>query len=105
MNIEAFNKRDIQTFLALLNTAESEGISDIKVLRQRISDRLTDQSKAFKIAHPKARYNPHSLVVPKKCPHCGLMMGVYEVDRQVLYICTNRQKGDAHIGCQYSEVL
>ena len=52
LNFNAYKSKDLQNFLSLLNQFESEGVTDVRFMRQRIENHIQSQSWATTRAAP-----------------------------------------------------
>lgn len=53
LNLKVYNGRQLQTFLALLNQCEAEGVTDIRFVRQRISEFIANDLRKEKVQYNK----------------------------------------------------
>lgn len=96
MNINIFNLRDLQQFLALLNEAEGAGVTDVRFLRQRIQNHIEKTANTGRVRPMRvARQQRPSF---QTCPSCekGLLMPV--INREGLKIVGCKK-------CRYSKVV
>jgi hypothetical protein len=92
MDISAFNLRDIQTFLALLNTVEIEGVTDLRFVRQRLQERVDgkrlgmrrDGAARRRLYKDNGGKDKHPALVP--CPSCGLGVLVQVLNNEGLRV-------------------
>lgn len=95
INLEIYNGRQLQTFLSLLNQFEGDGLNDIRFIREKINNHLTDRRKNFRI-----NVNSHKISYGESAPIClkcglGRMQKVLNPDGLNIYGCTK---------CRYSEI-
>ncbi|MBV5328488.1 MAG: hypothetical protein JZU65_12785 [Chlorobium sp.] len=99
--IEAFKLKDIQNFLALLNMFEAQGITDIRFVRERIqngvSDQLLQHRKTRKTSEDRSLVKPSPMPM-RICPSClqDTMIPAANVDGLKILACRK---------CRYSEVV
>jgi hypothetical protein len=64
LNFNAYSTRELQNFIAMLNQCESNGVSDIRFVRERLQNHITSIFREGRIK-----------IIPKKedevCPECG----------------------------------
>lgn len=72
-----YNGSQLQTFKSMLDQFESEGITDVRFMRQRIQEEL---DKRFKVGRAEARKVRKEPVI--LCPSCkkGVKMGKYKIE-------------------------
>jgi len=71
MHIDAYSGRDVQTFMALLNQVESEGITDLRFVRQILQSRLDEIVMTAKRQNiTRKKQQPAEPMM--RCPSCGL---------------------------------
>lgn len=79
MNIKGFPIGHIQEFIMLLTAAESEGITDVVTLRDRLYDNLNSEYRVQYVAKSHSR-KLHRNKSDIKCPVCGHAAVIVEVN-------------------------
>ena len=102
MNLNAFSLRDIQTAVALITAAESDGVMDILFVRKRLQEHILTKHAEMKKTKIHARIYPRVTdndndLQPKKCPSCkrGFLVKVTREDI-FYYACSQ---------CRYSKII
>lgn len=75
MGYEAYSRRDLQVFLAILNQEEAKGVIDLRVQRQRLYNFLAADRLSLKKEISRLKK-----MQPTKCPECGSLRWRIEVD-------------------------
>lgn len=96
MLINNYNTRDLQTFVALLNQAEADGVTDIRFVRQLVEDAI--RRRRIKIGRVRKTKHPRQ-AKPVPCPSCGRgqLVGPYVLDGLRIMRCS--------VKCGYSEAV
>ena len=109
LQLDAFNGKELQHFIAVLNILESEGVTEIRYARQRIHEAMAGiarrHNRGVKKYHNRVKYRKQfGGVLPKKgrykrCPSCGrgVLVGPYDVEGLGIIRCA--------LKCGYSEVV
>lgn len=74
MKLSAYNGRDIQLFIAMINRFEGGGITDVRFMRERLESALRERLGATRLAVPKeVRIGRQKIAVDieNNCPKCG----------------------------------
>lgn len=93
LNFNAHKIRDLQNYLTMLNQCESEGVTDIRFVRERLQNHINEKFK-------ERRVDKKGLKAERKmCKSCGngVLVGPYKVDGNLLFRCTKK--------CGYSELI
>ena len=70
LNFKSYNGKELQNFLAMLNQCETEGVTEIRFVREKIFEYIHTTFRTTKIASIKE--NPRVKKIPKNlCPSCG----------------------------------
>jgi len=98
MNLSAYNLKDIQSFIALLNQFEAEGISDVRFVRERLSRSLTKRVGTVGRVKKRRTVQPPVPALPD-CPSCkvGRIVGPWSIDGLKIVRCS--------LKCGYSRVV
>lgn len=88
MNIDVFTIRQLQDFMALISTLESEKVTDLRFVRQLIQEKITKDTTMIKRNVVQKKQQPN-------CPDCGKRLKRHKVDNFAYLGCCN---------CPYSEV-
>ncbi len=91
----AFTNKEIQHFLAMLNTCEAEGITDIRFVRQQLQANLDKQYKVSKIA--ARQHRKVQKIESVICPECKQSLMVPVLNNEGLKILGCKK-------CRYSEI-
>jgi len=94
MMSKAYNGRDLQMFISMLTQCESDGVTDIRFIRQRLEDDLRQRFGKTRIVVSNAKRTKNVA----KCPECGStkFRPSQDTDGVFYTLCKD---------CQYSELL
>ena len=97
MKLDVYSGKDIQMFMALLNTCESAGVSDIRFIRQQLQLALDSRMGALKQPY-SGRPKRESIRQQPVCPQCGSnrWRPNQDTNGEIYVLCKD---------CQYSELL
>ena len=99
----AFGRRDLQTLLLILDTAEAEGITDTRFLKTRIANFIDDDYRKRNQLHVKTRVARRK--APTKCPQCGKGVMRLALDEKGMVLEVDGMKIIGCRSCRYSEVI
>jgi len=101
LNFKSYTGRELQNFLAMLNQCETDGVVDIRFVRQRINEYinkdLIEKRVKSRKEHPELRYK-EKRVIKGDCPSCfsGVLKPVSNDEGLVIMGCAK---------CRYSEIV
>ena len=100
LKLDVYRISDLQNFMSLLNQFETNGVTDVRFIRQRVQNYLNGKFTVRRTKEAvilKREMIKNSKIPTKKCPSCnnGLLVGPYRFDGLVLYRCSRK--------CGYSE--
>jgi len=78
INFNAYKGKDLQTFLSMLNQFESDGVSDIRFVRERIQRHIDGHFAVSRPQKVQDRRERAKMKLPPEikaelCPSCGRM--------------------------------
>jgi len=79
MIFSAFSQKDIQNFINIATIAESEGIIDLRFLRQRLQEFLSESTREMVPKYSEKRAI-RKIFTPPKCPKCGSPLFIYKIN-------------------------
>jgi len=101
LNLKAYTGKELQNFLAMLNQCETEGVADIRFVRQRINEYINTELLKSRVKnrkeYPELRYKVKK-IVKGNCPACysGVLRPVSNDEGLKIMGCPK---------CRYSEIV
>jgi predicted RNA-binding Zn-ribbon protein involved in translation (DUF1610 family) len=76
LNFDAYNGKELQHFMSMLNQCESNGILDIRFVRERLQKHIDirfRENRKYKVKkiEQSAITNENKQVIESNCPECG----------------------------------
>lgn len=98
VNLEIFNGKELQRFIAIINQCENKGITDIRFVRTQIQDTLAFRFKEQHLSIKKEERKQKQVIRSLKiCSNCGKSILEPIVNNEGLNIFGCRK-------CRYSEI-
>ncbi len=95
INFRAYKAKDLQNFISFLNQSESEGVTDIRFVRERLQNHINSNYKATRLS--KRRAGKVQKIESVTCPECGQSLMVPVLNNEGLKILGCKK-------CRYSEI-
>lgn len=97
MKLDAFDLRGLQNIMAAFTLLEAEGVTDLRIARQRVQQTIDARSAAFRQTRKKI---DRIIKTGKRCPQCGAGMKLVDINRtglDIVWACSGK--------CGYSDFV